>query len=210
MHRFPYTDESERLVLSRDLILGSLEHAAAATSLVHHHGSTYVVAVHALARPQLEFFFRGVFFGTPSETSDEEVQAFIKDDRLPRRADPGRGNRKFDIGFAKMRDVAEAQCRLVVDQLPGLGIPIAFPMNKDQLNAFVHGGGHAARTYRLNASGQHNVASERLIEDQIRRAASFAVIGMTFVMGRLATVDALPGRLGSAAQRFFELMPVSG
>lgn len=76
-------DAPERFRIAWALLRLTFDHAAAMSSLFHHHGTDLAGPPFALLRPMNEAFKRGTWFALCA--TDEETQTFIDSDVLPKK-----------------------------------------------------------------------------------------------------------------------------
>jgi hypothetical protein len=83
-HLGQYTLENptERKILAIALLKASIDIGAAATRLLMLDPIQYGGAVEAMFRPQLERYFRAVYFGSPKLATDAQLKAFVEDDKM--------------------------------------------------------------------------------------------------------------------------------
>ena len=129
--------KSERHQIAYPLLKSSIDVAAAATRLLMLDPVQYGSAAESLFRPQLERYLRAVYFGSPILTTDEQVHAFLDDD-------------KIDIAFGplvtKASDVIVNQSAQPDPTLSALFATIIIA-TKDDLHGAVHGGRLVVRRY---------------------------------------------------------------
>ncbi len=81
-----HIDGNQRNALAVTLLRACLDHGRAMAVLIATHAEEYGASAIALERAQIETLFRGAFFARVA--TDQEVQYFIDNDKMPERAGP--------------------------------------------------------------------------------------------------------------------------
>ena len=137
--QFPFDKPTDRTRLALTLLKSSIDLASASTRLLRLDPIQYGSASATLARPQLERFLRGTFFGSPALTTDEEVSAFLTKEDLPKRTHEDGQVRQVTFSFLT-RMVEEQILRQAGHHVGTSGLTATLKRAMTYLNGSVHGG----------------------------------------------------------------------
>ncbi len=130
LSHYTFENSGDRLNVALPLLKASIDIAAAATRLLTLDPVQYGGAAEAMFRPQLERYLRAVYFASPNLTTDEQVRAFLDED-------------KFKVQFD---DLTKSVAAELVRQIGKPNDPLATAFSnivifeKHDLHGAVHGG----------------------------------------------------------------------
>ncbi|GGA40857.1 hypothetical protein [Dyella nitratireducens] len=139
--QFVFEKSTSRQCVALPLLKASIDAAAAATRLLMVDPIQYGSAAEALFRPQLERYMRAIYFGSPHLTTDEQVRAFLEDDKISITFD----HLAERVGEEIVRQIGKP------DDMLGKLFGAALVLEKRDLHGAVHGGQLVVRRYLNDA-----------------------------------------------------------
>lgn len=180
--------ESPRERLALTLLLASLDHAESSAVLLATDPLAHGVSAVALFRPQLEAFCRAVMFSQPAEVSDAEIQAFINDDKLPKRTNPD--GKRVPIWFEAVSDIAlkemNKHARGWGDSAHEEPLKTFLNFDRKELHGFIHGGKVLVHMYQYGLNGIGFSLSDNSARQFMLHVGRLAQLAFSFATDLLA------------------------
>jgi hypothetical protein len=186
MDGFTYNSDAPRDQLVRTLFTSSIDHSLSIAFLLSQGFASYGYSAMALFRPQLEAFARGVFFATPAETPDTDVDRFILKDELPGR--PGNNGKLRPINLSELIDVTRQQLATFAGP-DAPDINEAFRYVLKEFNGVVHGGGTVMKMYEKRDSRRIFLPHFEDLFNLLKHSAALTLLAMHFNLVRVCRVS---------------------
>lgn len=137
---------TSRQRVAQALLAASVDHAVSLNLLLSRPSPSAAFSAVGLFRLQLDALTRGIFFARPEFSSDEQVEDFMLNDRMPlvKPSNERKRQIRLDELVARLREFIAT----VSPDLAKAGLHHRFSYALDAFNGFVHGGRDVVESYQ--------------------------------------------------------------
>jgi hypothetical protein len=185
----------------------SIAHAYTIATLVELHVEDHGSSALALLRPQVDAMLRGIFFATPEEATDADVDHFIDHDRLPK---IGKGKQRHTISFLEMAAIATPHFAKKKAFHDPDRLRRMIEHAADLMHGFTHGGRVMLRLHAGRPGHIEFALSDEALDWLLRNSAMMAAIPWVLSPDLLGAADfQVTEKVAKAEEEFMQAFGIN-